>query len=265
MSEEENMGRPTNAQVDERKRAAAEELQKTVMAAVAAALQAERTKIREELRAEFAHAAVAETPSLDLTKPHSPEGDKGFAASLALAIANLSAQGTNKAPFVPPDVIEGWTLARERMMALIIAARARYGETQDEGDLPRYRLTKTQYLNEMRIEPQYVNTVTHTVDDQVITWDEAPNEAMEPVNDVARAIYAAFCESIGATVLKEKPEDRSFARTAKGNIMGVRGQSNAPADGFGAPMRDPRVRPDKAGTVKHVNVLGTVAAPAALR
>lgn len=260
------MARPTKEEQAAKRQIEDERIASIVATALATAQDKMRSDLRAELLAEVSQVA-AETmpavPAVNLTHPQGGDGDKGFASALALAIANLSAQGTNKAPFVPPEKMEAWANARERMVALIIASRAKYGETGSDDDLPKYRLLKSQYLNEMLIQPTVVNTITHTVDDQFIVWDEPPNEQMAPANVVAEAIFSAFMGSIGDTIIKDKPENQSIARTSKGLIMGVRNRGGN--EGMGPQMRDPRIRTDKASSVKHVAVLGTVAAPAAMR
>lgn len=258
------MARPTKEQ-----QAAKQAIEDARIAGIIAkALETEREKIRADVElqvlTQLSQVAAPAAPAVNLTHPQGGEGDRGFVSSLALAIANLSAQGTNKAPYVPPETMEAWGAARERMMALIVASRARYGETQNLEDLPKYRLVKAVYLNEMKIEPLYHDTITHQMAEQRIRWDEVPSEAMDPDNDVARAIFAEFKLSIGDAPVKEKAHSGAWARTQKGVIMGVK--EGRGGQGFGAPTNDPRVSTAGAPTMgKHVHLLGTVAHPAVVR
>lgn len=259
------MARPTKEQ-----QAAKQALEDERLAGmIAKALETERERIRADVEAQvlaqLTQAAPAAGPALNLTQPQSVEGDKSFVSGLALAIANLSAQGTNKAPYVPPETMEAWAAATERMMALIIATRARYGETQDPIDLPKYRLLKAVYFNEMKIEPQYHDTQSHRMADQSVYWDEVPNQSMEPENSLARAIFTEFLLSIGDAPVKEKTSRGAWARTQKGLLMGLKeGRGQSP--GFGASTNDPRVPTAGAPAMgKHVHLLGTVAHPAVVR
>lgn len=258
------MARPTKEQ-----QAAKQALEdERVAKMIAKALETERERIRVDVEsqvlAQLGQVSPAGAPVVNLTHPQGGEGDKGFVSALALAIANLSAQGTNKAPYVSPDTMEGWAMARDRMMVLIVGSRAKYGETQNLEDLPKYRLVKAVYLNEMKIEPLYHDTITHQMADQRIWWDEVPSEAMEPDNDIARAIFTEFKMSIGEAPIKEKANSGAWARTQKGTLMGVK--EGRGGQGFGAPTNDPRVSTAGAPTMgKHVHLLGTVAHPAVVR
>lgn len=258
------MARPTKEQ-----QAAKQAIEDARIAGIIAkALETEREKIRADVEAQvlaqLSQVATPAAPAVNLTHATGPDGDKGFVSALALAIANLSAQGMNKAPYVPPETMEAWAGARERMMALIIASRVKYGETSELEDLPKYRLVKAVYFNEMKIEPLYHDTITHQMAEQRIRWDEVPNEAMEPDNDVARAIFAEFKLSIGDAPVKEKASRGAWVRTQKGLVLGVK--EGRGAQGFGAPTNDPRVTTAGSPTMgKHVHLLGTVAHPAVVR
>ena len=131
-----------------------------------------------------------------------------FANALAMAIGQLANQGTGKEAIVDPAILERRYSARQKMTALIVSAR-------ENGISPEYGLTATVQLQDQLIVPVWVDAqrVTHQT---CIKWDGVPNEAMEPKDETARAIYAAFCDSIGkspGTLARLNPVDR------KGNIV----------------------------------------------
>ena len=131
-----------------------------------------------------------------------------FANALAMAIGQLANQGTGKEAIVDPAILERRYAARQKMTALIVSAR-------ESGIRPEYGLTATVQLQDQLIVPVWVDAqrVTHQT---CIKWDGVPNEAMEPKDETARAIYTAFCDSIGKSygaVARMQPVDR------KGNIV----------------------------------------------
>lgn len=130
-----------------------------------------------------------------------------FARGLAMAIAQIANQGTGK-DVVDPAIIERRLVARQKMVALIVSAR-------ENGIRPEYGLTATVQLQDQLIVPVWVDAqrVTHQT---CIKWDGVPNEAMEPKDETASAIFIAFCESVGkapGTLARLNPVDR------KGNIV----------------------------------------------
>ncbi len=116
-----------------------------------------------------------------------------WVSALALGIAELSDQGSGVRRIPAPELA-----ARD-------AARARMEELLDEsrqsGTQPQYRLHFPVYLNDQLINPNFV--VDGKVQKTEIIWGGVPNEAMEPVNDVARPIYEAFLRSIGQAQPRE--------------------------------------------------------------
>jgi hypothetical protein len=130
-----------------------------------------------------------------------------FARGLAMALAEIANQGTGK-DVVDPAIIERRSIARRKMVSLIVSAR-------ENGIRPEYGLVATVQLMDQLIVPVWVDAarVTHQT---CIKWDGVPNEAMEPKDDAAHGIYMAFCESIGktpGTLARLNPVDR------KGNIV----------------------------------------------
>jgi hypothetical protein len=160
---------------------------------------------------------------------------------------------------VAPETLERWSQARERMMNLIIAAR-----TSGE-ELPKYKLKKMVFFNEMRVQPQFFDGPTKSMKETLIYWDEVPNEEMVPVNPPAEAIHAEFLNSIGvATIDKNVQPDRPWIRAEKRLFRGMSNDQRQAV--YGTPMGDPRVEGHGAPTTGHrVAMLGSVAAPAIVR
>lgn len=186
-------------------------------------------------------------------------GDAAFADQIAMAIAQLTDQGTGRKR-VAPEIIAQRARARERMTKLIVEARA-------NGLVPTYQLRNKVYLDEVLVDPVYVDPATKSVTPVQIDWPGVPSEAMAPVNDVARSIHGAFMESIGS-VETGIPEDR-LGVTAGGLVVkngavqprrelgSLDGQP--PSGGEGLRLRHKELAPAQHKTI---NVLGTVAAPA---
>lgn len=121
-------------------------------------------------------------------------GDRAFTEGLALAIHELVDQGKPGAKrSVAPAVLAQRKLARERMVAAILAARA-------NALTPEYELKGEVYLEEQRVMPVYVDRY-HVRRTTRIGWPGVPNQAMEPANPVAREIFGHFLDSIGSAAL----------------------------------------------------------------
>lgn len=130
-------------------------------------------------------AARAGTGSAPVT------GDAAFAESLALAIAGLVDQESGRT-HIAPDVLRKRAEARARMERLLVAARA-------SGSVPSYEVTSVIQLDDQLIKPSWIGN-DHVARPTEVDWFGVPNEALRPINDVARGIYEAFRESIGGPV-----------------------------------------------------------------
>jgi hypothetical protein len=211
-------------------------------------------------------------------------GDRDFAVMLSEAIAALTDQGSG-IKRVPADVMVARTKARERMVNLIIEARA-------ENKPATYTLRNKVVINERIIEPFWVSS-DHKTHATEIDFGGVPNEAMVPVNDTAKEIFRAFKESIGTTQGGKGrdghplPGDDSLGVTRGGLVvrnsavsvtMAQKSTPERPAwngDGpmpayedapqvNGGPNYEPlRVHNDaEKGQYKNVSVLGTIQPPA---
>jgi hypothetical protein len=195
-----------------------------------------------------------------------PAGDdKAFAEGLAMAIAALTDQGTGRKR-VAPEIVEQRSKARTRMAELLIAAKA-------ENRIPSYRLTNKVYLDEVLVDPIYIDPASKSQKPTEIDWPGVPSEAMIPINDVAREIHAAFCLSIGSVAKEHLIAEKPFAVTANGLVVKSGGLALRPASVLGmnpeaqqqATGEGLRIKGRGTGIPgehKEVRVLGTVAAPA---
>jgi hypothetical protein len=191
------------------------------------------------------------------TEPQS--GDAGMARQLALAIAEISDQGSNRKR-VAPEVLEARRIAHEKMNAMILDYAA-------QGVAPEYELTRAVYLAEELVEPTYIDR-DHVTRRTRIEWPGVPNEGMSPYNEAARQIFGAFMESIGGAtknVTRESPMLSGKQETGSQSGLKV---MHKPEVRQGSPVGKPRnsgvtkVGRRQAGDVVETAVLGTVAEPA---
>lgn len=260
-----------------------------------AEIQSEMTsspEFKEAVAAAAAEAIRNLMPQLEAARgvagTPAQEGDRSMMQELAMAISQLTDQGTGRAR-VAPEVIKMRYEAREKMVNLIIEARA-------EGKVPTYQLRNKIEANQRIIEPFWVSSDHKTHPTEIDYWG-VPNEAMVPISDPAKAIFKAFKDSIGSVVAgKGKdghvlPAMETLGVTPKGMVVRnsavtaavaravPEGMAHAPLAGDG-PMKSayegevPQVAGQPAfeemrihhesekGRYKDINVLGTIAAPA---
>lgn len=203
-------------------------------------------------------AARGDTPAASIEQPSvANSSDMAFAEKLAMAISQLTDQGTGRRR-VAPEIIEQRAKAREKMGHLIIKARA-------EGLMPSYKLRNKVYLDEVLVDPVYMDAATKTPKPTEIDWPGVPNEAMVPVNDSAKEIYAAFMEAIGS-VVKVVSED-TFGVTVNGLVVkngAVQPRRALPSGDHQATSQGLNIKHKQNVPVeqREVRVLGTVAPPA---
>lgn len=226
------------------------EFHKAVGDAVAAAIPALKQSI-------LANIAAARG---DATAP-AQGTDQAFAEGLAMALAQLTDQGTGRRR-VAPEVMRARAEAADRMMKLIIKAHA-------DGKVPGYRLKAKCYLDEVLIDPVWI-APDHTQRPTEIDWPGVPNSAMVPINEAATEIHKAYSESIGTVPKEDQVTDGPFRVTAGGLVVKGRPVAQRAQTGLrnGAPPtageQGLRIRhkEEAPGRFKEVNILGTVAPPA---
>lgn len=218
---------------------------------------------------EVAARAVAE-----LAKHGAPVGAgidpdaTGLMEKLALAIAEISDQGT-KRKRVAPEILAARARAAEKAEALILECRTMIKQADETGDRamkaawsPEYKVIAKIYFNERFIEPWRRDQATKQAVPNEIVWTGMPNEALRPINDIAKRIFALFKESIGSSDKIASIDSRPVWLTARGLVvkgdaparMQVAGNAGF-ADGLEVKLpNDP--------TAPEVHVLGTIAPPA---
>lgn len=183
-------------------------------------------------------------------------GEQTWAEGLAMAIAQLNDQGTGRKR-VAPEIVKARDESRKEMVRLLIAAKA-------AGEVPLYTLRNKVYLDEILIEPIYIDAATKSPRPTEIGWPSVPSEAMVPVNDVAKGIYEMFSKSIGSSDWN-KPAD-TFGITVGGLVV----KNGAVQPKRAVPSADGHIKTEgliishRGGdkNYKEVPILGTVAQPA---
>jgi hypothetical protein len=189
-----------------------------------------------------------------------------FFSTMALQIAEISDQGTNRKR-VAPEILAQRAIARDRCHELLTKARR-------EKLKPEYRVVAKIYINDRLIEPFWRPPGRGSVPrPQEIIWTGMPNEGMRPLNDVAIEIYNAYKESIGSTerITSIKgahggivaPDNRPVWMTPGGLIV----KGDPPPKAFVATPVDWEGNPVEVSNnddpnAEFVQILGTIHAPA---
>lgn len=216
--------------------------------------------IEREVRARVAREVERVLP--EMAANWAQPGNQGASTDnlmqgLALAIAQLTDQGSGRQKRVPPEVLIARQEAHDRMIARIKLAQAK-------GEQPFYKLTGKVFLDEQLINPIWIDS-QHRQQPQEIGWPGIPNSLMDPVNDVAKEIFAEYLTWVGEDFVQKPRVDMV---TSRGVVIMRQNQGPDPGASrtpFGDPtpggvmvMREGR--PEPATRLKHV--LGTVAEPA---
>lgn len=224
------------------------------------------TETEEFKAAVAAEAAKAVADLLHSSRAEHGTEDQGsdptWMRALAMEISQLTDQGTGRRR-VAPEVLRARQMARERMLKLIVDARA-------AKKTATYRVKSKTLLADRVVEPFWVDNL-HTAQPTIIDWDGVPNEAMAPENKTAKGIYDAFMESIGSSV-RVVPED-ALAVTPGGLVVhggaasissGRRQVKAAESAQTGAPSEDGlNVHHKNApGRYTEKRILGSIAEPA---
>ena len=188
-----------------------------------------------------------------------PTDVKALLDGLALAIAEMSHQGSPRDKPVDPAVLAERRAGQERMDALIAEARA-----LPRGDprRPKYKTRSKQNLSDHMIDPWRRNSATKKAIPVEFRWLGEPNDAMIPLNEMAERIYVEFRASRGNKKEYEK-QVRRQAWLSDGGLLiegtppmrrevGSLNSENDVLD-IGDPY-DPNA--------SHVRVLGTIHKPA---
>lgn len=173
---------------------------------------------------------------------------------LTMNLAAVNQQGERKKPLSPEEVAKREN-AFNRMERLLGSAR-----DLPHDQRPAYAVMSKIYFNERFIEP--FKKVDKAAVRNEITWTGVPNDALLPINDAAKDIFAAWRESIGGVASPVPTADtRPLYMTAAG--LTVRGeppkrQHVAAEPNFNADLGYVNGDPN----APEVAVLGTIAARA---
>lgn len=229
-----------------------DEFQRAVNDAVAARLEA----LLPALDARFAKAREQSGGPAP-----SDNSDGNFVQSLALQLAELTGQGTGRI-YVAPEVVEHRRQSHERMVDILLELRA-------ARQVPAYRLRNKVFLNlgprmgEVLIDPVYRDNAK-IMQTQEIDWPGVPNLSMEPINEAAGRVFAAFCDSIGHNGGAVGP-DRLFVLSSDGAVLRgdmaaiLKAREWGDPDGTEASLPAATLRRDDPAPKKKVAVLGTLA------
>ena len=228
-----------------------------------------RDAVSAAVKAETA-TIIAELAKMRANEPVSPEvagDDMGWARKLALALAEISDQGTDRKR-VAPELLEQRRIAAEKLKVVLAEVRA-------NGEQPLYQLknkiqVKLRGKGEAIIEPLWLgNDKIHYPTE--ISSPDVPNLAMIPINEPAKRIYALFLESIGSVEALELKEPEGLAMTPGGVV--VRGNAaqqvarHLGSEWIGHDKPNDaeqfaEVRRNQPSQTRDVRVLGTIAPPA---
>lgn len=212
----------------------------------------------EEGKALFKEAIAAALAD----KPVAPVGSQADAETLMRALAheisNLGDQTPGAIKKLSAEEVTRREMASNRMYELI--ADAKYNE-----QTPEYELSRAIYFEEQIVDPTYIDS-NHVLRRTRIAWPGIPNEAMAPVNDVARTIYREFIVSIGGKTPNVKAENDVLATKRRGDLSVLH---KSDVEQAVAPVGKPRVmnemqvlRKSDPDQVVETRVLGSVASPA---
>lgn len=225
------------------------------------------TKLLKEATDNAVREATAQFLTM-ATKSDNPAGGqmKELAESLALAIAEVSDQGTNRKR-VAPEILASRAKAHEKLVALLTEARDKGNAALDANDsieagrwLPEYRVVAKTYLTDRVVEP-WRRGANNDMQPTEIIWRGYPNNSLRPLNAIAAKLFSVYQAWIGTEGLLRA--DASFM--TPGGVV-IKGE--APA-GSRLNIADELLTPDLEvlsnptdPTATHIRVLGTLAEPA---
>lgn len=163
---------------------------------------------REAAREAFAQFAAAGQAG--------PTGDaQALARELALAIAEMSHQGSPRDKPIDPKVLAERKDATDRMRVIIAEAKAL---PSGHPDRPRYKCRSKVNLSDHMIDPFRRDNATRKAIPIEFQWALEPNDAMIPLNDMAHRIFAEFRASRG-NLSDYSKEPRKQAWLSDGGLL----------------------------------------------
>ena len=217
-------------------------------------------KVNEARAQDSAKLDAAMQSMMDLISPPSGQGGGGDMRQLAMAIAEISDQG-KKSRRVAPEELAKRKDARGRLDTMLHEMKAR-------GEVPEYRVKRKVQLDAggiigtFLIEPKWVDPVSKAQKHTTIKFPEIPNEAMEPINEHAKRVFAVFTASIGGVELVNERQ-----RVTPSGVVIVEGHAPRSQSQVGGVQETPTTGLEitgrgQPGEVVQTRVLGTIADPA---
>ena len=162
-------------------------------------------------------AALPNAPAADLS---GDVGAQSLFRQMALAIAEISDQGTNRKR-VAPEILAQRARSHSFMIEAILEAKRAH---EEEGvERPFYRAIGKMYLNERFIEPFTVDAATKKPVPIEFYWSGVPNEVMRPLNSAAEEIFRHFRDSIGSV---DKVQEQTAMWISAGGLV-IKGEGPA--------------------------------------
>lgn len=161
-----------------------------------------------------------------------PEGAMGLFREMALAIAEMTHQGDKRSRPVDPKVLMAREAAQKELnealhqvaLARKAAADKKYDSEEERDEAiravtPRYRCIAMCVLDDVMIVPWKRNDATKKMEPVPFYWAQEPNDAMIPLNDLAKEIHKLFRRSRGARSDIEKRSVKPAWATDRGLII----------------------------------------------
>jgi hypothetical protein len=229
----------------------------------------ELKKLLDETAKDAARLVSAELLAGMVTKGSDNPGTgqiKDLADQIALSIAELSDQGTNRKR-VAPEILASRAKAYEKLIKQLSEARDRADVALDAGDkveaarwLPEYRVAAKTYLTDRIVEPWRRGANNELVPTEII-WRGIPNNSLRPINAIAIALFSTFQAWVGTEGLL-RAED-SFMTPGGVVIKGEAPAGSRLAVSDEQRPSDLEIMADPSDpTATHIRVLGTIAEPA---
>lgn len=239
--------------------------------AVESAVAGVRAEMEASISAQIA-AQVALVGGGESGTAATPDGD----AIAALTKSLMALVNGNKPRSEQPLSSEELTSradGRTRLIELLVPVQAMDFDAPGAPEAPHYRVIDKTFLTDFVIEPFVLDPATKALIPKTIHWTGIPNQCMEPINESAQAIFAAYLQAIGGptntafdeSISDVRPDSRPMGVTPGGIVVrglnpSARRTVGALPDGSTTDVMGIRNQNDP--RAKKVNVLGTIAAPA---
>jgi|GEM_PF-5133593 len=176
------MARLSKAEIEQRERERQHDIQESAKAMVQDMMPA----IIAGLTTKLADARAAAGTEV-AAESESARSDRSLVEALGVSIVK-AADPKNRHQVVDPALLASRRNAHQEMVDLLIKFRA-------EGVMPRYKLKAKSFLGNIKIDPQFQHPGTKAIMTQMVDYPKPPNAAMEPVNESAKLVYAAYRRS----------------------------------------------------------------------